>query len=155
MPKLSAGILVYRIKNKDPEFFLVHPGGPFWVNKDTGSWSIPKGEYKEGEDPLAAAVREFREETGFDAPQRLAPLKPLKQPSGKIVSAWSGEGDFDSGKLHSNTFKMEWPPRSGIEKEFPEVDRADWFDTVTARQKILKGQAGFLDEAEEIIKQSR
>ena len=150
MPKLSAGILVYRKKGASLEFFLVHPGGPFWVNKDSGSWSIPKGEYNEGDDPLEAAKREFREETGFEPPQNLTALKPLKQPSGKIVTAWAAEGDFDAEKLCSNTFKLEWPPRSGNEKEFPEVDRGAWFDTVTARQKILKGQAGFLEEAEAI-----
>ena len=155
MPKLSAGILAYRIREKHLEFFLVHPGGPFWANKDTGSWSIPKGEYKEGEDPLATAVREFKEETGFDAPQGLTALKPLKQPSGKIVSAWAAEGDFDAAKSCSNTFKIEWPPKSGSEKEFPEADRAEWFDPATAQQKILKGQAGFLEEAEAIIKQKQ
>ncbi len=155
MPKLSAGILACRMKGNSLEFFLVHPGGPFWADKDSGSWSIPKGEYKEGEDPLAAAKREFEEETGFEPPENLIALKPLKQPSGKIVSAWAAEGDFDEGKLRSNTFKIEWPPRSGNEREFPEVDKAGWFAYESARQKILKGQVGFLDEAEVVIKQGQ
>jgi len=155
MPKLSAGILVYRMKDISLEFFLVHPGGPFWANKDSGSWSIPKGEYREGEDPLAAAKREFQEETGFDVPKgNYIRLMPLKQPSGKVVSAWAAEGDFDTGKLQSNTFKIEWPPKSGNEREFPEVDKAGWFDLKTAREKILSGQQGFLNELEKIVKES-
>ena len=146
MPKLSAGILLYRKTNGRLEVFLVHPGGPFWKNKDHGAWSIPKGEYEVGEDPLAAARREFAEETGYPLPEgELVPLSEIKQPSGKIVSAWAIEGDC-SLDIRSNTFSLEWPPKSGKHVDFPEVDRAGWFEIAEARAKLLPGQHGFLDQ---------
>jgi predicted NUDIX family NTP pyrophosphohydrolase len=143
--KQSAGILLYRRRGA-LEVFLVHPGGPFWAKKDLGAWSLPKGEFVEGEDPLAAARREFEEETGFPIDGDFRPLRPLRQPSGKVVHAWAVEGDCDPARLHSNVFTLEWPPKSGRMKEFPEVDRAAWFTIPEARQRILKGQASFLDE---------
>jgi len=147
MAKLSAGLLVYRVKEKAVEVFLVHPGGPFWAKKDEGAWSIPKGEYSAQEDPLEAAKREFKEETGFDPPAgKMMELKPIKQPSGKIVSVWAVEGDFDAAKINSNMFSMVWPPKSGRQQEFPEVDRAGWFSFEEAKVKILKGQAGFIEQ---------
>lgn len=146
MPKQSAGLLMYRSRKGKPQVFLVHPGGPFWAKRDEGSWSIPKGEYSEGEDPLAAAQREFEEETGFVARGEFIPLAPLKQPSGKMVRAWAFEGDCDPQALKSNVFSMEWPPRSGKTQEFSEIDRGEWFDVETAKQKILPGQVGFLVE---------
>jgi predicted NUDIX family NTP pyrophosphohydrolase len=146
MPKLSAGILLYRKNNGRLEVFLVHPGGPFWKNKDLGAWSIPKGEYEVGEDPLAAARREFAEETGHPLPDgKLLPLAEIKQPSGKIVSAWAIEGDC-SVDIRSNLFSLEWPPKSGKHVDFPEVDRAGWFEIADARAKLLPGQHGFLDQ---------
>ena len=145
MPKLSAGLLMYRRRNRALEVFLVHPGGPLWKNKDESAWSIPKGEYSDGEDPLEAANREFREETGFEPGSELIPLGEIRQPSGKIISAWAFEGDCDPAGLHSNTFSIEWPPKSGQTREFPEVDRAAWFPIDVARTKLLKGQLGFLD----------
>jgi len=146
MVKLSAGLLMFRRKGSGPEVLLVHPGGPFWAKKDLGVWSIPKGEYEVGEDPLAAARREFEEETGFTATGEFLPLTNLTQPSGKIVSAWAFEGDCDPSQARSNNFAMEWPPKSGRIREFPEVDRAAWFDFETARLKLLPGQLGFLDQ---------
>jgi len=126
---------------------LVHPGGPLWARKDEGAWSIPKGEHAEGEDGLSAARREFEEETGAAAPEGpFIALDPLRQPGGKIVEAWAAESDFDPSRLESNTFEMEWPPRSGRRRQFPEVDRAGWFTIDVARQKILRGQAPFLDQ---------
>jgi len=134
------------------EVLLVHPGGPFYAKKDDGVWSIPKGEYEDGEDPLTVAKREFEEETCFSVDGKFIPLSPLKLPSGKVVSAWALEGDCDASEISSNTFRMEWPPRSGWFPEFPEVDRAEWFDIETARSKITKGQAGFLDQLEEALR---
>jgi len=152
MAKLSAGLLVYRVREKAVEVFLVHPGGPFWAKKDDGAWSVPKGEYTAEEDPLEAAKREFKEETGFTPPAgKFIPLQPIKQPSGKVVSVWAVEGDFDAGKINSNLFSMEWPPKSGKQQEFPEVDRAEWFKLDEARNKILKGQTGFLDELSALL----
>ena len=145
MVKRSAGLLMYRIRGGRPEVFLVHPGGPFWAKKDTGAWSIPKGEYRENEDAFAAAMREFSEETGFVARGEFRELGTLRQPSGKWVTAWAFAGDADAGALRSNTFSMEWPPRSGRQAEFPEVDRAAWLPIEIAKEKILKGQLGFLD----------
>jgi predicted NUDIX family NTP pyrophosphohydrolase len=145
MPKRSAGLILYRRRNRDIEVFLVHPGGPFWAKKDLASWSIPKGEYTESEDSLAAAKREFHEETGFDVDGTFTPLGELKQSSGKIVSAWAIEGDCDPAQLRSNTFQLEWPPRSGKHIEVPEVDRGAWFSIEEARTKLFTGQLAFLD----------
>ena len=150
MSKKSAGLLLYRKKDQGLEVLLVHPGGPFWAKKDDAAWSIPKGEFADGEDPLAAAKREFEEETGVQPSGEFVPLKPLKQPGGKLVFAWTVRSDFDPSKLKSNTFSMEWPPISGRQQEFPEVDRAAWFGLEAARRKILKGQAAFLDQLEKV-----
>jgi predicted NUDIX family NTP pyrophosphohydrolase len=151
MAKLSAGLLIYRFNADKLEVFLVHPGGPLWAHKD--EWSIPKGEYTSQEEPLDAAKREFKEETGFDVPAgKIIELKPIKQASGKIVSVWAVEGDFDASKMKSNLFSMEWPPKSGRRQEFPEVDRGGWFDLETARTRIFKGQVGFLDELAAAVK---
>jgi predicted NUDIX family NTP pyrophosphohydrolase len=136
---------MYRRRGSTLEVFLVHPGGPFWAKKDLASWSIPKGEYQAEEDPLAAARREFQEETGFVASGNFLPLGELKQPSGKVVTAWAVEGDCDPAQLHSNTCQVEWPPRSGRLIEIPEVDRGGWFTIEDARTRILVGQLGFLD----------
>jgi predicted NUDIX family NTP pyrophosphohydrolase len=151
MPKKSAGILLYRRRGLVLEVFLVHPGGPFWEKKDDGSWSIPKGEYAPDADALEAAKREFTEETSFTAAGTFVALAPLKQPSGKLVSAWALEADVDPALLISNTFRMEWPPKSGIQREFPEVDRGEWFDLQTARRKLVPGQAPFVTELESIL----
>ena len=144
--KKSAGLLVYRLRNGNLEVLLVHPGGPFWAKKDEGAWSIPKGEMTEDEDPLKAAKREFFEETGFQIDGNFIALTPVKQAGGKWVYAWAVEGDCDAESIKSNTFSMEWPPRSGKRKEFPEVDRAAWFTLDQAKQKILKGQLSLLEE---------
>jgi predicted NUDIX family NTP pyrophosphohydrolase len=152
MPKKSAGLLMYRRHHGVLEVFLVHPGGPFWAKKDAGSWSIPKGEYTPGEDPLKVAKREFQEETSFKASGEFVPLTPRKQPSGKVITAWAFEGDCDASAIKSNTFLMEWPPHSNRRQEFPEVDRAGWFSISVAKEKIIKGQSGFLDELTKIIK---
>jgi len=151
MTKKSAGLLMYRWRRGVPEVLLVHPGGPFWAKKDEGSWSIPKGEYEPGEDPLEVAKREFQEETGYQATGEFIPLTPRKQPSGKGITAWAFEGDCDASAVKSNTFSMEWPPRSGKQKEFPEIDRAGWFTIQMGKEKILKGQVGFLEELEQIL----
>jgi predicted NUDIX family NTP pyrophosphohydrolase len=146
MTKLSAGILMYRRGAGGIELLLVHPGGPFWANKDEGAWSIPKGEYAEGEDPLDAAKREFAEELGSAAPRRpFLDLGAIKQPSRKVITAFAVEGDFDSAALRSNRFELEWPPKSGRKQDFPEVDRAGWFAPSAAREKIQPGQAPFID----------
>ena len=146
MPKRSAGLLMYRRSGGHLEVLLVHPGGPFWMKKDLGAWTIPKGEYAAGEEPLAAATREFQEETGLVASGPFRPLTPIKQRGGKIVHAWAFEGDCDARALQSNSFSLEWPRGSGRMREFPEVDRAGWFRIEDARRKILPGQAGFLEE---------
>jgi predicted NUDIX family NTP pyrophosphohydrolase len=144
--KRSAGILLYRIAGGAPEVLLVHPGGPYWVRKDAGSWSIPKGEYDDGEEPQACALREFEEETGTRLPRgELVELGSVKQKGGKLVTAWAAEGDLDADSVTSNTFTMEWPPRSGRTAEFPEIDRAGWFDIATAREKLVPAQAELLD----------
>jgi predicted NUDIX family NTP pyrophosphohydrolase len=148
MSKRSAGILPYRKSSRRLEVFLVHPGGPLWARRDRGAWSIPKGEF-EDEEPVKAAVREFTEETGFEVTGELIPLEPLRQPGGKIVQAWAMQADLDPAALKSNTFKMEWPPRSGRTREFPEIDRAAWFPIDRARAMILRGQVGFLLQLEE------
>ena len=145
MPKRSAGILLFRRAGGEIEVLLAHPGGPFWKNKDDGAWSIPKGEFADDEDPLAAAKREFAEETGLTPSGDFIPLGEVRQPGGKVVTAWALEGDFDTKLVRSNTFSMVWPPRSGKSQEFPEVDRAEWFPLDVARRKILKGQAELLD----------
>jgi predicted NUDIX family NTP pyrophosphohydrolase len=144
--KTSAGILLYRRRGEEVEVFLVHPGGPFWAKKDVGAWSLPKGELHEGEDPLAGALREFKEETGFEADGDFRALRPLRQPSGKTIVAWAVEGDCDPAALRSELFSMEWPPRSGKQQGFPEVDRGAWFTLAEARRRIIAGQAAFLDE---------
>jgi predicted NUDIX family NTP pyrophosphohydrolase len=151
MTKKSAGLLMYRRRNGKLEIMLVHPGGPFWVKKDLGSWSIPKGEYTNEEEPLEVAKREFQEETSFKAEGKFMVLTPIKQPSGKLITIWAFEGDCDASKIKSNTFTMEWPPRSGKQQEFPEVDRAAWFTISVAKKKIIKGQTGFIDELYQII----
>jgi predicted NUDIX family NTP pyrophosphohydrolase len=151
MARHSAGLLMYRRRQGVLEVFLVHPGGPFWAGKDAGAWSIPKGEYTPAEETLAAARREFKEETGFTAAGEFIPLTPLKQPSGKIIQAWAVAGDCDAGAIRSNTFTLEWPPRSGHRQDFPEVDTAAWFSLTAAREKISKGQAGFLEELRRLL----
>jgi predicted NUDIX family NTP pyrophosphohydrolase len=144
----SAGVLLFRRGGAGLEFLLVHPGGPFWAKKDAGAWSIPKGGIEAEEEARACAIRELGEELGpapeLD-PEQLIELGAIKQRAGKVVEAWAAEADFDPTTLASNTFAMEWPPRSGSEQEFPEVDRAKWFDLATARKKILPAQAEFLD----------
>jgi predicted NUDIX family NTP pyrophosphohydrolase len=153
MVKQSAGLLLYRVREGILEVFLVHPGGPFWAKKDLGAWSIPKGEIDEGEDPLEAARREFEEETGFKPGGIFRELAPVSQRSGKIVHAWAVEGDCESAAVRSNTFSMEWPPHSGRQQEFPEVDRADWFSISEARERILDGQRALLAQVELILQQ--
>jgi predicted NUDIX family NTP pyrophosphohydrolase len=149
--KRSAGILLYRRSGDGAlEVLLVHPGGPFWAKKDLGAWSIPKGEYEDGEDALAAARREFAEELGSSASDgELVALGEVRQKSGKVVTAWALEGDIDADTVTSNTFTMEWPPRSGRTREFPEVDRAAWFGLDEARERILPAQAPLLDRLAE------
>jgi predicted NUDIX family NTP pyrophosphohydrolase len=144
----SAGILLFRSPEEAIEVLLVHPGGPFWAKKDVGAWSIPKGEVEDGEEPLACALRELEEElgTGFSlAPEDLIELGSVRQKGGKVVHCWAAEGEFDPAGLRSNTFMIEWPPRSGTEREFPEVDRAEWYGPEQAREKINPAQAEFLD----------
>ena len=145
MPKRSAGILLYRHTPAGLEVFLVHPGGPFWAKKDAGAWGIPKGECQPGENALAAAMRELVEETGFRPEGLYVALGSFRQSSAKTVEVWALEGDVDPAKLRSNTFKMEWPPKSGRMQEFPEVDRAAWFTPPEAAGKILKGQVPILE----------
>ena len=154
MPKRSAGILMYRRGTQGLELLLVHPGGPFWAKKDLGAWSIPKGEYSETEDPLAVAMREFEEETGTHPRGELRPLGELTQPGRKVVTAFALEGDFDPATLKSNTFDMEWPPKSGRKASFPEVDRAQWFSPEMAREKILQGQREFIARLLEMVSSS-
>ena len=148
MPKESAGLLMYRLRNGQREFLLVHPGGPFWKNKDAGVWSIPKGELQPGEDPLAAARREFAEELGLGTQGDFIALTPVRQKGGKRVYVWAFEGDCDPASLKSNTFQMEWPPRSGHLLEFPEVDRAGFFQMHEATQKLNPAQIACLEELE-------
>ncbi len=151
MPAYSSGLLLFRLRSKQPEFFLVHPGGPFWKNKDSGAWSIPKGEFETGEDPLEAAKREMKEETGFRVSGKFIKLTPVKQSGGKIVHAWALEYDLDPARIKSNEFEMEWPPRSGKMKSFPEVDRGDWFPAAEAKEKINKSQGALIDELLELL----
>ena len=144
--KKSAGILLFRINNRKLEVFLVHPGGPFWKGKDAGTWSIPKGEYGENEDALSAAIREFEEETGTKPSGNFIPLIPVKQKAGNMVDAWAVKGDLDADTIHSNMFRMEWPPKSGKWQEFPEADKGAWLGLEEAREKINQAQAAFLDD---------
>jgi predicted NUDIX family NTP pyrophosphohydrolase len=146
MATTSAGLLLYRTTSGHPEVLLVHPGGPYWARKDEGAWSIPKGELEEGEAPLAAARREFAEETGIALEGDPIELGVVRQPGGKVVHAWAVEGDLDPASVRSDTFRIEWPPGSGKQREFPEVDRAAWFTIEAAGRKILKGQVPFLAE---------
>jgi predicted NUDIX family NTP pyrophosphohydrolase len=147
MPRLSAGLLLYRVRADVIEVLIGHPGGPFWARKDDGAWSIPKGEYAQGEDPWAAAQREFEEEIGLPPPAgpRIE-FPPLKQPSGKVITAFAVRGDLDLADAHSNTFELEWPRGSGRIQAFPEIDRVDWFPLAQARIKLVSGQRPFLDQ---------
>jgi predicted NUDIX family NTP pyrophosphohydrolase len=152
---VSAGILLYRRGRESLEVLLVHPGGPFWAKKDEGAWSVPKGEVGDGEEPRACALRELEEELGSSlelTEERLEELGSVRQKAGKVVHCWAAEADFDSAQLRSlrsNSFTLEWPPRSGQQREFPEVDRAEWFDPELARRKINPAQAAFLDRLSE------
>jgi predicted NUDIX family NTP pyrophosphohydrolase len=146
--KRSAGILLFRRHGGEVEFLLIHPGGPFWAKKDAGAWSIPKGQIESEEEPQACAIRELEEELGAAPPldlDQLIELGSIRQRAGKVVEAWAAEAEFDPATLASNTFSMEWPPKSGGMQDFPEVDRAEWFDLETAREKILPAQGEFLD----------
>lgn len=154
MPKPSAGLLLYRQGPDGLEVLLAHPGGPYWANRDDGAWTIPKGEMDAGEDPLAAARREFREETGFQIDADATPLEPIRQKGGKLVHAWAVELDLDPSGFRSNTFELEWPPRSGRVRAFPEIDALAWFPIETARVKILPSQAGLLDQLESVAGQA-
>jgi predicted NUDIX family NTP pyrophosphohydrolase len=146
MPKLSAGVLLYRTRDGVAEVLIAHPGGPFWARKDDGAWSIPKGEYADGDDPWEAAQREFSEELGLPVPTGpRADFGQLRQPGGKVVTAFAVQGDLDITDARSNTFLLEWPKGSGTMREFPEVDRVGWFTVALARTKLLKGQRAFLD----------
>lgn len=153
MPKRSAGLLLYRLTSGRLEVFLVHPGGPFWAKKDEGAWSIPKGEIAEGEEPLAAGRREFQEETGFCPTGEAVFLGTFRQPSGKHVTAFAIEGDLDPAAVISNTFTMQWPPRSGRMRAFPEVDRAGWFSREEAECKLLRGQLPILEALSKRLQQ--
>ncbi len=148
MAPISAGILLYRRQSEAVEVLLVHPGGPFWAKKDRGAWSIPKGQVEEAEEPRACALRELEEELGSALglePGDLSELGSIRQKGGKLVHCWAAERDFDPAELRSNTFTMEWPPRSGTQREFPEVDRAEWFSPPEARERINPAQAELLD----------
>lgn len=149
--KISAGILLFRCKGKLIEVLLGHPGGPFWKKKDHGAWTIPKGLVALGEDPLDAARREFEEETGHQPGDEFIPLGEAKQPGGKTVHVWAAESDWNPDELKSNLFEMEWPPRSGKQQSFPELDRAAWFGFDEALMRILKGQAIFLDRLKDVV----
>lgn len=142
----SGGVLLYRFRGDELQILLVHPGGPFWKKKDEGAWSIPKGQFEENESPLDAAKREFKEETGFEADGNFVDLGSIKQSSKKIVHAWALESDLDETKIVSNNFELEWPKNSGRMKEFPEIDKAGWFNIEQAKKKMQKGQLGFIDK---------
>jgi predicted NUDIX family NTP pyrophosphohydrolase len=152
MPRRSAGLLMYRIKDGAIQVLLAHPGGPYFVNKDDGDWSIPKGEPGPDEDLFLTAQREFEEETGLKPTGPFIPLQAVKQKGGKVVHAWAFVGDCDPATLQSNTFTMEWPPKSGQQKQFPEIDRAEFFDLDTARRKVKAAQVGLIDDLETIVK---
>jgi predicted NUDIX family NTP pyrophosphohydrolase len=150
MARESAGLVVYRMRDNGLEFLLAHPGGPFWKNKDAGAWTIPKGEIQEGEEPLLAARREFKEELSIEAAGEFVQLAPIKQKAGKIVRAWALQADFDLNSVKSNTFSVEWPPRSGRTVEFPEVDKVAYFDFETAKTKINPAQIALLEQVRSI-----
>jgi len=154
MAKISAGLLMYRIIDGEPEFLLAHPGGPFWKNKDAGVWTIPKGEFTNDEPALDAAIREFGEETGHKLKGPFQPLSPIRQKGGKRVYAWASAGDLDPATIVSNTFEIEWPRRSGKQLTFPEVDRGGWFTLESARRMINPAQIALLEELEETIPQN-
>ena len=151
MVRLSAGLLMYRLKDGVLQVLLAHPGGPYFVNKDEGAWTIPKGEPDADEDLLVAAQREFEEETGIKPSGPFIPLKPIQQKGGKIVHAWAFAGDCDPAAIMSNDFTMEWPPKSGRQQAFPEIDRAEFYDLATARKKIKAGQEVLIDELTAIV----
>ncbi len=151
MTKMSAGILLFRFKNRYPEILLFHPGGPYWAKKDAGVWSIPKGELNENEEPIQAAERELREETGIEIKGKLMKLTPIKQKNNKIVFAWALEQDFNTLDLKSNLFEIEWPPNSGDKKQFPEMDRGLWCTIEEAKVKILAAQLPLIEELEKMI----
>jgi predicted NUDIX family NTP pyrophosphohydrolase len=151
--RVSAGLLMYRIDDDKIQVLLAHPGGPFFRNKDKGAWSMPKGEIEPDEDFLEAAQREFKEETALTPTGPFLALTPVKQKAGKLVHAWAFKGDCDTSAIVSNTFKIEWPPRSGRQTEFPEIDRADFFDLETARVKINPAQVSLIDELEKRLSQ--
>ena len=156
MPKKqSAGILAFKKNQSEPHAFLVHPGGPFWKNKDAGAWSIPKGEFSDGENPLDAAKREFFEETGFNIEGDFIELRPIKLKSGKIVFAWAVEGDINADNINSNMFEIEWPPRTGKMEWFPEVDKAGWFTLEEAEKKINVMQVELLHELAQILSERK
>lgn len=155
MPKISAGILMYHFKEGRPQVLLVHPGGPLWDKKDIGAWSIPKGLVDGDEDAIETAKREFEEETGFKVSGRFIPLSQQRTRSGKIIKAWAVEGYIDASNIKSNIFEMEWPPHSGRIREFPEVDRAGWFNIDEAKKRIIPSQLGFIEELERIISERR
>jgi predicted NUDIX family NTP pyrophosphohydrolase len=151
MAKTSAGILMYRRQATAVDVLIVHPGGPFWKNKDVGAWSIPKGEFLPGQDPLKTAKREFKEELGKAVTGKFVELRPVFQAGGKIVYAWAVEGDLDTSTIKSNEFEMEWPPKSGRMAKFPEVDRAEWVELAIAREKLIHAQTGFIDQLEGLL----
>jgi predicted NUDIX family NTP pyrophosphohydrolase len=151
MKRRSAGLLMFRLCRGAAEVLLIHPGGPFWARKDAGAWSIPKGEYGDDEDPLGAAKREFVEETGFELGETFIELQPIRQAGGKKVMAWAFEGDCDPSRMMSNTFEMEYPPKSGRMRTFPEADRCAWFDFAEARRRINAAQVPLLDELEALV----
>jgi predicted NUDIX family NTP pyrophosphohydrolase len=151
MARNSAGILMYRRRQGIVEVLLAHMGGPFWAKKDLGAWSIPKGEFEPDEAPLDAAKREFEEETSLSVTGEFIPLTPIKQSGGKIVHIWAVESDCDPSAIKSNTFMIEWPPRSGRQQAFPEIDRAEWFSLDDAKEKVTKGQRGFIEELRRIL----
>ena len=153
MAKISAGLLLYRRWDDAWQVLLVHPGGPFFAKKDAGAWTIPKGEPRPEEELLAAARREFQEETGFSPAGPFRPLSPIKQKGGKLVHAWAAEGDFDVAELHSNSFSIEWPPRTGRQQSFPEIDRAEFFTLAEAARKINPAQVALLREIGEILEE--
>jgi len=153
--KCTTGVLLYRVRGGELEVFLVHPGGPYWANKDAGAWSIPKGEVEDGEDLQDAARREFQEETGSPFNGELSALVPVRQRGGKTVHAWTGRGDLDAGTISSNSFTLEWPPRSGRMQDFPEVDRAGWFTIVEAELKMLSSQRPLLGQLKSLLEKDQ